>query len=917
MKFIKQPKVVMVSSLIFFLLAGCAGVGNNIRGVAKLNEGNYAESEVLLKRSLADAERQFGPQNAVVAGVATNLGDLYIRQLRLDLAEQYFQRAFAIRQNTLPANHPDLAAAMSNLGAVYKEQGRYEQAEPQLRKALEIIERALGAEHPNVAAAIANLGMVYKSRGQHDLAEPLYRRALAINEKAYGKEHRVVANSLNNLGVLLRDEGRYQEAEALHKRALSIREKKLGSNDPTVGQSLNNLAYNYYLEQRYSEAEPVCRRALAVFERALGPDNLYVAGVQSTLANILYKQGKFSLAEPLYKRAMAVGERWLGADHPQLAEMISMYAAALAAEGRFAESLALARRATASLAKRIVQGRSGEIIPDEVSKYRNSFINHLAVLSRNPLREPRMNVIDESFRVSQLEQASGTAAAVAKMAARFAQGNDAIAQLVKSKQDALGRQAKGENNLLRALSESPESRNAASEQQIRNDIVRAGAEIDSLDAQLNSRFPEYQLLTRPEPLPLAKLQGLLGPKEAVLTYTVADEQSWLWLVRADRAELIPLSVGRKTLEAQIQAVRDSLTDGIVATSVDLDNLHALYQEIFKSAVPHLANIDHVMLVPAGPLQSLPFSMLVALPPKSVKDDADYRSVDWLMKRYALTTLPSASSLWALRHFAKQNSGSEPFIGFGDPLLREESGQQTRSSGAIPDGTRLFRSAAGINSASNLTVADPEVLRNAFSRLLHSAGEITQMAQITKASQNAIWLQERATESNVKRLDLSKFKVIAFATHGTMANEISTGAEPGLILTPPARGTVTDDGYLTASEIARLKLNADFVMLSACNTAASDGTPGAEGMSGLAKAFFYAGSRSLLVSHWPVDSASAVKLTTALLREHEAAPLKGKAEAHRKAILSLMNRADSPQYAHPYYWAPFVVVGEGSAMAKSR
>ena len=135
------------------------------------------------------------------------------------------------------------------------------------------------------------------------------------------------------------------------------------------------------------------------------------------------------------------------------------------------------------------------------------------------------------------------------------------------------------------------------------------------------------------------------------------------------------------------------------------------------------------------------------------------------------------------------------------------------------------------------------------------------------------------------------------------------AEPALVLTPPAKGTEQDDGLLTASEVARLKLDADWVILSACNTASTDGTPGAEGLSGLVKAFFLAGTRALLVSHWPVFSDAAVKLTTRMLREASKAGV-GRSEAHRRAMLALMNDGEKPYYAHPIFWAPFVVVGEG-------
>ena len=174
------------------------------------------------------------------------------------------------------------------------------------------------------------------------------------------------------------------------------------------------------------------------------------------------------------------------------------------------------------------------------------------------------------------------------------------------------------------------------------------------------------------------------------------------------------------------------------------------------------------------------------------------------------------------------------------------------------------------------------------------------------------MREGATETKVKHLDLSKYRTIAFATHGVMSGEIEGVGESGLILTPPLQGSIEDDGYLAAGEVARLKLNADWVVLSACNTAAADGTPGAEGLSGLAKAFFYAGARSLLVSHWPVASEATVPLTTGMMKEYETNPGQGKAEAHRKAMMALMATPDHPEYAHPIFWAPFVVVGEGGA-----
>ena len=159
-------------------------------------------------------------------------------------------------------------------------------------------------------------------------------------------------------------------------------------------------------------------------------------------------------------------------------------------------------------------------------------------------------------------------------------------------------------------------------------------------------------------------------------------------------------------------------------------------------------------------------------------------------------------------------------------------------------------------------------------------------------------------------DLADYRVVAFATHGLMAGDFEGIAEPALVLTPPEEASEEDDGLLVSSEIAQLKLNADWVVLSACNTAAADGTPGAAGLSGLAKAFFYAGSRGLLVSHWPVETKSAQRLTTGAFEALAADPDLGRSEALRQSILALIDDEADPHYAHPAFWAPFVVVGEG-------
>ena len=262
-------------------------------------------------------------------------------------------------------------------------------------------------------------------------------------------------------------------------------------------------------------------------------------------------------------------------------------------------------------------------------------------------------------------------------------------------------------------------------------------------------------------------------------------------------------------------------------------------------------------------------------------------------------MPSVSALRALRSFSRSPTTEQAFIGFGDPVL-----QGFRGSNRGLAARAIFTQATQNGAATG--IADVNEIRQA-APLPDTAIELQAMAATLQAPSASLYLQQAASESAVKSIDLSQYRVLAFATHGVMAGELSGVAEPGLILTPPQQGTLQDDGYLSASEVAQLKLNADWVLLSACNTAAPDGAPGAEGLSGLAKGFFYAGARSLLVSNWYVVSDAAVRITTEMLQDYTAKPAQGKAEALWQSMRKL--RAN-PQYAHPLYWAPFVVVGEG-------
>lgn len=927
-------------------------VGEALNNLGKLYifSGREGESEALYKRALAIL-RAAVPESYEVAMVLNNLAELYGFVGRDKEAEPLYKESLVLMEKVLHAEHPDVAVILSNLGRVYLHQGRDSEAEPPFIRSLAIREKVLGPKHPDVTNSLQDLAFLNEHRGRYNEAEPLlkrilmireealgpgnhdmgtalnalavnfalqrrfaeavalYKRSLEIFEKTIGADHSDFGAAANNLALAYAEMGQVAEVESLNKRSLAINEKRFGPEHAETAVSMNNLGEFYRTQGRLAEAEPLMLHSLEIREKVLGPLHPLVAQSLNNLAILHQSQGRGGEARARFRESVVLYERSLGSEHPSLAHSLYAFAEFEESQNRPADALVHSRRATPIKRARIIASSSDEGAARESSANRLGFYRHLKLLAVNPGKEPARRVNEESFEIAQLIQSTGTASAVAKMAARFATGDDELAVLVKRKHDVSERIRRKDADLTSTASRTPDKRNAGEERGLRAELAELDVELGKIDAELQSRFPNYQVLTRPEPLTVSAVQHLLLPQEALIAYSIAADGAWLWVVRRESAAFLPLATKRSSLIELVGRARAGMQPDSagVLPNIDVRRLHELYRVAFAPAVPHLKGIKHVMVVPAGPLESLPFGTLIASPPRDIRTPADYRSIDWLAKRYALSVLPSVGSIRALREFARPVAARKPFAGFGDPQLTDDSGPARARNTAISP-AMVFRNVRGA-SAARTDVADVAAIKAAPS-LPETADELRAMARLLNADAGSLWLRARATERQVKQLDLSDYRLIAFATHGVTAGELSGIGEPGLLLTPPDEGTPEDDGYLSAGEIAKLKMNADWVLLSACNTAAADGTPGAEGLSGLAKAFFYAGSRSLFVSHWPVASEATVALTTAMLREYSANPAQGKAQAHRKAMLALMSTPGHPEYAHPFFWAPFVVVGEG-------
>ncbi|WP_430419654.1 CHAT domain-containing protein [Phenylobacterium sp.] len=543
-------------------------------------------------------------------------------------------------------------------------------------------------------------------------------------------------------------------------------------------------------------------------------------------------------------------------------------------------------------------------------------------------RERTRGLEAETFLAAQDVDVSAAARALAQSAARMAAGSGKLGEAARLQQSLSRELQTVSAELTDALTGDDPAEIARLEEEMR----RVAARLAAADEQLRKRFPQYAELASPKPLSLREVQARLRPGEGLLLTVDLWNDVHVFAVSKTKIAWSRLEGGSDAVAERVARLRcqvDETTCGKalsgrrrgdlaqMATAADdsipefdLNAAHTLYRDLIAPVEPALEGVTELFITAGGALSALPFGLLATEAPSGdaqTGSAARLASTAWLADRYALTTLPSVSSLRAFNVVRDAQTRGETLRGFGDPVLTGE--------GFVLAPADIHRGDTGRQALAN-----PEMLRKGLAPLPHTRSELLAIARSLGAQASSLRLGDDATEAAIKSdATLASARIVVLATHGLIPTSINRLDEPGLVFTPPSTASSLDDGYLSASEAAALKLSADWLILSACNTAAPDGKPEAESLSGLARAFLYAGAKALLASHWSVldDATEALMIET--LAAQRADPTLNGAQALQRAMASVRTgrRPDGapilgwqPYWAHPAAWAPFVLIGAG-------
>ncbi len=810
---------------------------------------DYPHAEAAQAEGIAVGEAMYGKDSPKLSHNYFNLGMLLYREKKLGEAADYVRRSAEVRYTTEP-KLPDTVSALGTAAQLNADAGRPEVAEDLALKAVELAEANLSESHPWRGYALASLGEIYRREGRYADALPLLRKGFDLLSANAGKDHVFTYKALLSLSQTLAATGRFDEALAL---------------ETPFRDSIKSSVGTVTLRTEIARAETETGRfdaALSDIDSALNYTNGKTYSSQGTMERaraldvksaLLASRGDADGALAAAQEAADIYDKRLPQATPQNAAA-HVRLAALQGPAGYPALVDAAARLEASL---FDTTSLGEGSLQQAALYRDSF-TRLAVSAHTHGDDAL------AFHALQLASFDPAAEAAGRHALREKAG-DTGAQLQALQRQATALRVQRDQAYTDGKSELSQS--------LAGQLSAVRDQATQVEAALRAALPAYDRLTRPDQTDLATVRQALGAHEAVVVVLPGTYETVVATIDAHAFRLDRRPLSHADLRAQVAAIRASLVPDAAGAlpAFDTNAAAKLYAGLFTGADgDRLAGVRRIDVMAQDEAGTVPFSLLLT---KAVSPSTPLSDAPWLVRRASVATLAGFTPAQATAQ-----ASDLAFVGVGAPLLHG-------APGPLADRGRVYR-----NGVVDLRAVDD------LPALPHAADELHTLQAVLHGDDAHLFIGERAREPQLTALNGQSMHVLAFATHGLLSGDLSGLTEPALVLTPPTAVTLQDDGLLSASDIMGMGLKADWVVLSACDTA-SGSNDSAAGYRGLAQAFLYGGAKTLLVSHWAVRDDIAPDLTVKTVSDRGDA-----AEALRHAELKVM-----AAHSHPALWAPFAVV----------
>lgn len=863
---------------------------NNL-GNLYVQMGQYDKAEVLFEKVVPKYEKIFGNKHPKYATCVNNLAILYQKMERYSEAEPLLITAIKIRKEVYGEKNRSYATSLNNLAQLYFEMKRYSEAEPLYAKTIEIFKETIGIKHPAYATALGNWAALYKKMDNYEHAEQLYLEALRIREAAVGKNTHYYAKSLNSLATVYEKMDRYEEAEKFYKEVINIYSEVLGKEHPDYAVALTNLALLYDDEGKHVEAEELFLKTVEINKEVFGAQHSTYCGALNNVARVNLKIQQYDKAWSCINQAMVsiveqpfqlpITKAWADNIEDHTVDSYGLYEELLTAlkyayfligkkekgEGSLAQQEVLSDLALSFLKKSRTNLNSSKDKQKELELVHEWALRNLRTLDLEQQHEKAFGLMEQNKSILLRE------ATRASSAQQMGNLPDA---LIAEEKELQKRHAKLEAGLL-------EKRPEGEKDSLRTLINELNIEIVSFKKEIEAKYPEYANLKYEHDAPhLKEIQGLLEEKSALLEYFIGDSSIYVLYTDQQKTALKELKISHARLKMQAQQLHYSLSNYVQISKnpTKLYNMYAVtahwfYKELVAPALEHAEGIEHLIIVPDGELNYLPFETFLKEGASQTK--TSYQELKYLINDYRITYNYSVS-LWNenIKKVKKKCKGHILAMGADYENVLDSTLLKHR----LPVYQKLRK---------NLNIL-PAAKKEVTTLQEHFSGHFS--------------LGKEASEAEFKA-KAQDYEIIHLAMHGILNHEEPIFSSLAFTET----GDSTENNFLHAYEISKMELNAQLVVLSACETGYGKIEQG-NGVASLARSFMYAGVPSLIVSLWQVNDQSTSIIMQELYKNLD----KGmsKAEALRQAKLYYMKGAAGVA-AHPAFWSAFIQLGDHKAI----